>query len=245
MKANGPKRLQQPIRLYSHSGLCNRLRLFSCYREKAELEDKDIEMHWVQCPACWTPFDKLFCPIPRVNFVYKRHGKNRRRSRPANSAISLVDIEPKKLNNFYLDIVPLQYIQQEIDYVRSIIGDNYTACHVRRTDICRIQKKYNKVAPSDQDFFDFIENNESDRVFVATDNKITQSLFRDRLGDRALFATELSSNGSSRWPKRVTSIKDAVIDLFLCIHAKNFMGTACSSFSGFIQAYREGLKCRT
>ncbi len=233
------------IRLYSHSGLCNRLRLLSCYREKAELEDKDIEMHWVQCPACWTPFDKLFCPIPRVNFVYKKHGRNTKRSRPPNSAISLAKIQQEKLNSFYLDIVPLEHIQEQIESLRDTLGETYTACHVRRTDIHRIQKKHNKAAPTDQDFFDFIENNISDRVFVATDNKSTQSLFRDRLGDRAVFVTELSNNGSSRWPKRVTSVKDAVIDLFLCIHDKNFMGTACSSFSGFIQAYREGLKCRT
>ena len=233
------------IRLYSHSGLCNRLRLFSCYRERAEIEDKDIEMHWVQCLACWMPFDELFCPIPRVNFVYKKHGKNARRSRPANSAIGLAKIEPEKLNNFYLDIVPLQHIQEEIDSLRGALGDDYTACHVRRTDICRIQQKYNKVAPTDQDFFDFIEDNSSSKVFIATDNKDTQSTFERVLGDRAVFSAILSSNGSRRWPKRTTSVEHAVIDLFLCIHAENFMGTTCSSFSGFIEAYREGLECQT
>tara|TARA_R110000824_G_scaffold808_1_gene4911 strand:+ start:162 stop:890 length:729 start_codon:yes stop_codon:yes gene_type:complete len=233
------------IRLYSHSGLCNRLRLLSCYREKAELEDKDIEMHWVQCPACWTPFDELFCPIPRVNFVYKKHGKNARRSRPPNSAISLAEIEQEKLNNFYLDIVPLQHIQEEIDSLRGALGDDYTACHVRRTDICRIQQKHNKVAPIDQDFFDFIEDNSSSKVLIATDNKDTQSTFERILGDRAVFVSVIPGNGSCRWPKRTTSVKDAVIDLFLCIYAKNFMGTTCSSFSGFIEAYREGLKCQT
>ena len=233
------------IRLYSHSGLCNRLRLFSGYREKAELEDKYIEMHWVQCPACWTPFDKLFCPIPRVNFVYKRHGKNRRKSRPANSAISLAKIEPDKLNNFYLDVVPLQHIQEKIDSLRDTIGDNYTACHIRRTDIRTIHQKYNKIAPTDQEFLDFVNTNSSDKVFIATDNKDTQSIFKRMLGNRAMFSTTISGNGSCRWPTRTTPVEDAVIDLFLCIHAKNFMGTTCSSFSGFIQAYREGLECRT
>lgn len=244
MKANGHKEQRKPIRLYSHSGLCNRLRLFSCYRDRASIENRDIEMYWVQCPACWTPFDELFCPISGISFVYKRHGRNRRRSRPANSAISLVDIEPEKLNNFYLDIIPLQHIQEEVDYMRSVLGDNYTACHVRRTDICRIQEKYNKTAPTDQDFLDFVNENKSDKVLIATDNMDTQCVFRRALGNRAMFSSNISGNGSLRWPKRMTSVKDAVVDLFLCIHAKNFMGTVCSSFSGFINSYREGLRCR-
>jgi len=232
------------IRLYNQSGLCNRLRLFSTYRERAEIEDKDIEMHWVLTPACKSQFNELFHPIPRINFIYKTHGKNPKRSRPANSAISLYSIENEKLNNFYLDIKPLSYIQNEIDNIIDEIGEDFCACHVRRTDIHKVQNKYNQKAIPDGEFFSFIENSKFDKVFLATDNKKTQDTFKKRFGDRVVCPAVIIGNGSPKHPHRMTDVKTAVIDLFLCIYSQEFMGTNCSSFTGFIKRYKEGLNAK-
>jgi hypothetical protein len=229
------------IRLYSHSGLCNRLRLFSSYREKSELESKPIEMHWVQSMQCWKKFSDLFHPISGVDFVHRRHGKNMRKTRPENSSISLCPISDKKYNRYLLDIKPLPHIQDKIDYISRNAGGNFGACHVRRTDIITIQKKYNKPPPTDQDFFNFIEENNFDRVVLATDNKDTQDKFKKKLGDKIVLATPIGWNGSERWPRRTTSVPNAVVDLFLCINSCKFMGTVCSSFSDFIEGYRKGL----
>ena len=229
------------IRLYNQSGLCNRLRLFSTYRDRAELEDKDIEMHWVLTPACRSRFDELFHPIPKINFVYKKHGKNPRRSRPANSAISLHSIDNKKLNNFYLDIKPLSYIQKRIDNMIDEIGENFCACHVRRTDIHKVQTKYNQSPIAESEFFSFIEQSQFDKIFLATDNQRTQETFKKKFGNRVFCSSNISGYGSLSSPYRVTDVSTAVTDLFLCIYSQDFMGTNCSSFSGFVKRYREGL----
>ena len=229
------------IRLYSHSGLCNRLRLFSSYREKSKVENKPIEMHWVESIQCWKKFSDLFEPISGVDFVYRRHGKNMRKTRPENSSISLCPISEEKYNRYLLDIKPLPQLQAKIDYVSRQAGGNFGACHVRRTDIITIQKKYNKTPPTDQDFFNFIEENNFDKVVLATDNKDTQDTFKKKWGDKIILTSQIGWNGSQRWPRRTTSIQIAVIDLFLCNNSCKFMGTVCSSFSDFIEGYRKGL----
>ena len=233
--------MENVIRLYSHSGLCNRLRLFSSYREKSKLESKPIEMHWIESVQCWKKFSDLFHPIPDVNFVYKKHGKNMRKTRPKNSSISLCPISDEQYNRFLLDIKPLPHIQDEIDRVSRNADHNFGACHVRRTDIITVQKKYGKTPPTDQDFFNFIEENKFAKVVLATDNKETQDTFKKKWGDKIILTTNITWNGSKRWPRRTTSIPKAVVDLFLCINSSKFMGTVCSSFSDFIEGYRKGL----
>ena len=229
------------IRLYSHSGLCNRLRLFSSYRERSQLENKPIEMHWIESIQCWKKFSDLFHPIAGVDFVYRKHGKNMRKTRPENSSISLCPISEEKYNRFLLDIKPLPKIQADVDYITRHAGPNFGACHVRRTDIITIQKKYNQTPPTNEDFFNFIEENNFDKVVLATDNKETQDIFTKRWGDKIILTTKIGWNGSKRWPRRTTSISRAVVDLFLCINSRKFMGTVCSSFSDFIEGYRKGL----
>jgi len=232
------------IRLYSHSGLCNRLRLFSSYRKLSEEISHKIEMHWVTCVQCRSTFDDLFEPIEDIQFVYKSHQKNRRKSRPKNSAISVNKIKEEELCKYYIDIKPKKHILEKVSLLKDQLGDNYVSCHVRRTDICTIQKKYNIEANSDEDFFSFLDKNSYCKYFLATDNKETQWLFKDRYGDRVIFSNEIVSKSSKRWPVRTTTIETAVVDLFTCIGSSGFMGTNCSSFSEFIEKYRKGLKCR-
>tara|TARA_Y100001938_G_C8075832_1_gene426011 strand:+ start:1400 stop:2131 length:732 start_codon:yes stop_codon:yes gene_type:complete len=237
--------MENIIRLYSHSGLCNRLRLISSYREKSMIENKPIEMHWIESVQCWKRFSDLFHPVSGVDFVYRKHGRNMRKTRPENSSISLCPISDENYNRFLLDIKPLPAIQIEIDKLSNIAGENFGACHVRRTDIITIQKKYKKTPPTNEDFFNFIEENNFDKVILATDNQETQDIFKKKLGDKIILTTNISGNGSKRWPKRTTDVRRAVVDLFLCINSYKFMGTVCSSFSDFIEGYREGLRCQT
>jgi hypothetical protein len=232
------------IRLYSHSGLCNRLRLFSSYMNLAEKIDHKIEMHWVLCVQCWASFDALFKPIPNVNFIYSRHGKNARKSRPANSAISLNDIKEQEICNYYQAIKPIPSIQKEIDTLKKRLGDDFSSCHVRRGDILTVQKKYDKKPNTNEEFFEFLENTDSRKYFIATDNKEAQEIFKDRYKDKVIFSSTISKKSCTRWPRRTTSIQNAVIDLFTCIDSKHFTGTVCSSFTQFIYRYRKGLKCQ-
>tara|TARA_R110000744_G_scaffold7902_1_gene26979 strand:+ start:1842 stop:2609 length:768 start_codon:yes stop_codon:yes gene_type:complete len=245
------------IRLYSHSGLCNRLRLLNSYRSMSEIEQREIEFHWVKCVQCWATYDELFNPIDGVNFVFKKHEKNRRKSRPENSIITMnhivgrnedsynkdhvAPISIDSYQKYLLDICPIDEIRKQIDGIREELNDDYNACHIRRTDIQTVQKKYSVDPPTDKMFMDFMGSSNK-KVFLATDSEKTQSLFKRMMGDRVVTFSTIKGDGSRRWPKRTTDIQSAVVDVFCCIYSKKFMGTECSSFSQFIKDYQEGIK---
>ena len=205
---------EKDIRLYSHSGLCNRLRLISNYKHMSEETEKKIKMYWVKSKPCMEKFSNLFEPIDNV--LFKNH----------------------------LIFRPTQNIQKKIDEVKSNIGGSYISCHIRRTDIATIQRKY-KVAPHLNSFFDkFIDLHPRHKMFLATDSETTQRRFKNKFKDKIYTHSFIGGDGSSRWPNRTTSIQDAVVDLFVCIGSVDFLGTNCSSFSGFIRNYRRALKCQ-
>jgi|TARA_R110000824_G_scaffold90840_1_gene221594 hypothetical protein len=229
------------IRLYSHSGLCNRLRLIASYKHLSDIKNKDIEMFWVKSVQCNALFKDLFKPIPNINFTYLRLN-GRVAVRPKNTAIK-IDLFPhdkKTKDKNHLIFNPLDSILEEVEETKKRIGGEYIACHIRRTDIITIQKKYKIKPPSDEIFERFIEDHPNTKVFLATDNKSTQDKFIEKFTDRIFYSVVVSGDGSKRSPRRTTSIQDAVKDMFLCIGAKDFIGTPCSSFSSFIENYRSG-----
>ena len=229
------------IRLYSHSGLCNRLRLIASYKHLSEIRNKDIEMFWVKSIQCNVLFKDLFKPIPNVNFTYLKSLAHTA-VRPKNTAIK-TDLFPhdKKIKDKnHLIFKPLDAIMREIEETKKRIAGEYIACHIRRTDIITIQKKYKVEPPSDEMFIDFLERYPDKKIYLATDERDTQKKFIDIFGDRIYHSCIVGGNGHKRQPYRTTSIQDAVKDMFLCIGATDFMGTACSSFSRFIENYRKG-----
>ena len=234
------------IRLYSHSGLCNRLRLISDYKYLSDVKNKKIEMHWVKSPQCSSLFSDLFNPIKNIEFVYHKYQKSAKKMRPRNTASSmgLFPHDKKIYQKNHLIFKPVKRIDDFINSIKSLIGNDYISCHIRRNDIITIQNKYKKKPPTDEFFFDFIESYPDRKVLLATDNRDTQDKFKKNFGDRIMIASVASKNGSERWPVRTTSIPQAVVDLFLCINSKEFAGTVCSSFSDFIENYKEGTKCQ-
>ena len=219
------------IRLYSHSGLCNRLRLIAEYKHLSDIENKTIQMFWVKSKQCNSLFKDLFKPIPNIKFTYLDKA-----NRPKNTAQKL-ELFPHPLlikQKNHLIFEPVDSIMNSINTIKDRIGEEYVACHVRRTDIITIQNKLNAIPPEDSLFDDFIEKCPSYNIFLATDNQDTQQRFIKRFGRRLHVATAISGNGSVRWPTRTTSIEEAVVDLFVCVGAKDFLGTECSSFSTFI-----------
>jgi hypothetical protein len=232
------------IRLYSHSGLCNRLRLIAEYKHLSDVKNKKIEMFWVKSMQCRSLFKDLFQPIPNINFTYLKQG--RKSVRPPNTAQKLNlfphDEEIKQKN--HLIFRPVDDIMDTIESTKSRIGENYIACHIRRSDIITIQKKYNIEPPSDEYFEDFMESYPDRKIYLATDSKRTQNSFIEKFGDRVHYSNIPSGNGNTKHPKRTTSIQEAVADLFLCIDSVDFLGTVCSSFSTFIESYKRGRKCQ-
>ena len=227
------------IRLYSHSGLCNRLRLIVAYKHLLDTTNKKMQMFWVKSPQCNALFKDLFQPIPNINFTYLKYGSS---ARPKNTATKL-DLFPhdeKTKNKNHLIFKPVDGIMEEIKSVKHRLSPDYIACHIRRTDIITIQKKRKVTPPTDEQFENFIEDHPDKDVFLATDSRDTQERFIKKFPKRIKYACVANGNGSKRWPRRTTSIQDAVKDLFLCIGSSDFMGTSCSSYSTFIENYKRG-----
>ena len=187
------------IRLYSHSGLCNRLRLIAEYKHLSDVKNKKIEMFWVK--------------------------------------------EIKNKN--HLIFKPTDDIMENIEGTKERIGEDYIACHIRRADIITIQKKYNVEPPSDEYFEDFMKSHPDRKIYLATDSRRTQDRFIEKFGNRVYYSNIPSGNGSTKRPNRTTPVQEAVADLFLCIGSVDFLGTDCSSFSGFIKNYRKGKNAKT
>lgn len=233
------------IRLYSHSGLCNRLRLIAEYKHLSDVKNKKIEMFWVKCIQCNALFKDLFQPIPNINFSYLKQG--RKSVRPPNTAQKLKlfshDKEIKYKN--HLIFKPTDDIMENIEGTKERIGEDYIACHIRRADIITIQKKYNVEPPSDEYFEDFMKSHPDRKIYLATDSRQTQDRFIEKFGNRVYYSNIPSGNGSTKRPNRTTPVQEAVTDLFLCIGSVDFLGTDCSSFSGFIKNYRKGKNAKT
>ena len=229
------------IRLYSHSGLCNRLRLIVAYKHLSDITGKTIEMFWTKSTQCHCLFEDLFEPINNVNFTYLKQAV-KRSNRPPNTA-QKIDLFPHdeliKLKN-HLIFRPIESIMDNIQRAKSHINSPYISCHIRRTDIGTIQKKYNVEAPSDDVFIDFMEQYPEHKIFLATDDGQTQSKFKNLFKSRIHTFSHIRKRGHKRRPVRTTSIQDAVSDIFLCIDSEHFLGTPCSSFSSFIENYRKG-----
>ncbi len=233
------------IRLYSHSGLCNRLRLIAEYKHLSDITNKNIEMFWVKSTQCNCLFENIFKPIPKINFNYLKMRRSKS-LRPENTAQKLGlfphDEEIRQKNHLIFN--PVDSIANTIKQTIQRIDGDYVACHIRRTDIGTIQKKYKKQPPTDEYFDSFIESYPNHKIYIATDSKKTQERFIKKFGDRVYYSNVPSGEGHSRQPYRTTPIEEAVVDLFLCIHSFKFCGTVCSSFSEFIKNYKKGKACQ-
>ncbi len=202
----------------SNSGLCNRIRLLSSARH---VFSGRIRMLWPvnsACPAFW---DDIFHPVGDVSFV-RLSGNVSRVSRigaPSFGDITLCDLLPK------VEPVRLEF--------------EYTAVHVRRTDLVGLQKRRGSHVKSDMEYVDEVEAFGLDAVFLATDNEKTQGFFKRHFKNRLVVAQDVTGFGSNYRPVRCTSMSHAVTDLYTCFYATNFVPTFHSSFSGLIVYSRQ------
>jgi hypothetical protein len=129
---------------------------------------------------------------------------------------------------YYSLLKPIESIQKEIDSTKLILGNQYIACHIRRTDALT-HDWYKNHTISDDDYIKFIDQYPKElKIYIATDCINTQQKFIDIYGDRMVYkkiekTTEL----------RQTSLQDAVKDMYVCAGAKYFM-RSFGSFSDTI-----------
>lgn len=235
----------------SRCGLCNRIRFilsFINYLKKTSKKfgKKKICIIWQKDDLCNGYFIDYFQKIKKniifientelLDFLYNKIDESK-----IYNDIKYAHII-KKYNNYipsnYLKLNENMYL--EIKNIIQKLENRYISVHIRRTDLdIHLKNKENLYdkRTSNEEFINFINNHENYNLYVATDNYETQKLFYEKFKSRIkhlniIFKTSLL---------RETSLKQAIIDLFLCSLSNKFKGTYYSSFTDFIKLIRSDI----
>ena len=207
-------------------GLCNYLRVIFSYYQYAQKINKKLVVIWTVTRFCNGFFLDYFEPVENIEFI--KYGKNFH-----------ADIKKYKIsycgptwhkdyppNEYYIydKLILLPSMQKIINERINILNNNYISVHVRHTDLNNNN--------NDDEYYSFINNELNDvstNLYIASDNKNSYNKFKNDFKDRIKFNYHHKINGL-----RQTSLKDAIIDLYMCINSNKFKGTYFSSFSDFI-----------
>ena len=217
------------ITVIAMCGLNNKLRVLLSYLYKANKENKKLKIIWHICSECPERFDNLFEPINNVEIIY------------VENILKLDDYDYNKWDeenkiyikeNYYSLLKPLPEIQEDINNTIEKLGNNYIACHIRRTDALT-HHTYKKYIKQDDEYIDFINQYPIEyNIYIATDCRKTQQKFFDLYGDRLVYK-KIENNTNLRQ----TSLLDAVKDMYVCADATYFMRSH-GSFSNTIEHLR-------
>ena len=221
------------ITVFARDGLNNKLRVLLAYFYIANIENKKLRIIWIKDDQCPDDFNKLFEPIPNIEFVYTSSIPN-----------NIIDFntgwsEDNRYlkHKYYKYLTPVKSIQDDINYTKKLLKYDYIACHIRRTDIVTLKKYFgsNFNMHQDNEYITFINQYPNNlNIYIATDNQDTQQKFIDIYGNRIIYKQiEKSDN------LRQTSLHDAVKDMYVCAGAKYFMGSPWSSFTDSINEIRK------
>lgn len=222
------------------SGLSNRFRVILSYYEKMiKTTNETMVVVWQTDNHCPGFFTDYFENIPNVHFTKNCWDNNFKKIVKGKWKYTYDGCyqEPNYKPDFsHLKLLP--HMKEIIDKKMNVLNNNYIAVHIRRTDHAKWIKTKGKYE-DDNLFLKFIDENikENQNIYVATDCLKTYAKFKDKYKDKIKFDFHKTEN---RWPT-VTSLKDAIIDLFMCANANNFRGTYYSSYSGAIESIRTTL----
>ena len=238
-----------PLCVRAVCGLCNQLRMVISYRAYAQRFHRPLILHWQRSDECPGRFDDLFAPIEGCLVIHSMSELQSLRpesdlGRQTPWAQPTRDIWGRDVYN-----VPEMWavLRPHADVVAAVeerlvaLGGAgcFIACHVRRTDhVCPEGTR-----SSDQSCYDFIDGQSRGAhgsnlaVFVATDNRQTQQSFLERYGTRVRGLTSINRNADGKL--RHTTLFDAVVDIFTCVHASTFKGSNGSTFSDVIAVLRQ------
>jgi len=223
-------------------GLVNRIRtVFSHYLFCKRISEH-LTVIWLVTDACPGFYLDYFEEIDGITFL---------RDNSQNLKIDITtwdyhsEFDKPELLNYSI----LKLKQEIYDIVRQRINtldNNYIAIQVRRTDHGVLAKK-NNIFTADEDFFKFIDANIDKNLYISSDNKISYDLFRSKYSDRVKFDFSESESIKSLRKGMVyllkkretigtrhTTLKDAIVDIYVCAQAKNVKVSGGSSFGELI-----------
>ena len=196
------------ITVHGQYGLNNKLNTLLGYLNVANRENKKLRFIWIENSECPGKFNDLFEDIPNLEIIYQDIEYDFKTHRaPDNQYVT---------DKYFKLLKPLPKIQDNINYYKKQLNDVYIACHIRRTDI--VGAGWVKKVTTDEDYINFINKYDpSLKIFIATDNKDTQDIFKNIYGDRIICKDIVPSNN-----RRQTTLQDAIVDMYVCVGSTYF-----------------------
>ena len=234
------------IKLPQASGLCNRLRtIFHFYNKLKKNETLTVVWYWCSGGTPGEFFD-YFNKLPNLNFtkdtvrpiLYMGNGGGGH-----EGALETPTYKQLKPNKIITDIVDLE---------KENLKNNYIAIHLRQTDFVGVPRRYiekqakflgytkeNYERGQFDIYFNFINKHPGKNLYISSDNEQSYNLFYNKYKDTRIINSNIIFLNSNL--RRNTSLKDAIVDLYMCISADYFQGAKYSSFTDFIKINRMGL----
>lgn len=229
---SGIAALNEEYYVYPTEGFSNRLRVIMAFKTLQPKLNKKIKVYWDNKDC--DNFLDIFQPIHNIDFVTPQSKYNYigYESYPDILKKYGMSYSYNKEIDVYKNLKLLPKIQNIVDnFIRNNSLKDGISLHIRRTDHSKLAKNKGKYT-TDEDFYNFIELFPSNTpIFLATDNLNTQLQFLDKYRGRIYVYKMIYPTKNLRQ----TSLKDSVIDIFICSKIKNFKGSGYSSFSDTIK----------
>jgi len=215
------------MNVYLKHGLSNRIRTMLGYLYIAKEKSVRLHLLWIPDKECNGHFRDLFENINGICFLDEKNAKIKNRNfdfigqETFHNIIiqhfptkSFNDIE-KIENELYGLLKPKQHIKFRVgQFFNKNNVSELVAFHIRRTDHIDLAKSVNKYA--DDDYFINIMRNSTDKLFLATDNALTQSSLYKMFKGRLSYYKRIIENGYTNKNNRNTTLDNALVDILIC-----------------------------
>ena len=226
----------EEINILCCSGLSNRIRTILGFLEVCNFYKKKLNIIWIKDNTCNGDFLDYFKPIHNVNFIEISNKIDYQGQSTIEKITSYYNVK-YDIKKLYFNIQLNDNIENRVQkYIKENNIQNLIGIHVRRTDYTGnfIGKLING-SNSDNEFFEFIKKYSGDnKFFLATDNKETQDIYKNKYRNKLLFYEKIKNSNNLR----KTSLENAIIDIYILSYCTKIKGTYNSSFTEFAKNLR-------
>ena len=132
----------------------------------------------------------------------------------------------------YFNLKLKDELQHKVNDIKKKMNNKYIAIQIRAAEEFFYNDKVKII-----DYFRFIDRFPSYNIYLATDNKKTQQMFKNRYRNRLFYFENISDEIVTN-KVRFTTAESLYIDLFVCRDAFDFLGTVESTFTRLISILR-------
>lgn len=218
-----------PFKIRIDSGLCDRLRVIFSFQNPMRRQGRELMVCWKPNDACPGHFLDVFEPIPGIHFTEDPTSVDWDDNRGDEN-------NDPRMKYLLHDLQPQPFLWDRIAMVRQQLQPDYIAVHVRRTD--KLQTETANELTTDAEFFRFCDHRRrgAEKLFLACDNAETQAQFQTRYPEHLVVAAPINPTTALRQ----TDLTHAVVDMFVCAQAREYLGTNLSGYSILVETmYQE------